>query len=323
MALAGDAFASAVNRDGYAFPGDELRLTETIRLEEGMDFGPAANTPSPLEIIAAPIIDMNAPEPEEQEPAGLSPEKPAAVAAAFAAAIAPTIKLREGTLTNAAAQGPARIEQNIAHNAATAQQLQAAIDAARLAAAAGPDQTVATAPAADDEGIAHGLPPAPATAETVGAGSFGIQNSGDFAAPQSLRGKESAYKTVERSPVDVMQQRQVASAPFGIAADLSALPGRIDHIVTPSLDGVSATLKPDQYAPLEAAANRIGQDARIGKAMFDRWRNSDVTVTGPTGDLPRHEMKAATPGDELALQNPDFAKLKPLDAAPRISALRI
>lgn len=127
------------------------------------------------------------------------------------------------------------------------------------------DQTVATAPAADDEGIAHGLPPAPATAETVGAGSFGIQNSGDFAAPQSLRGKESAYKTVERSPVDVMQQRQVASAPFGIAADLSALPGRIDLVKTGSAPAPHPRL---DFPALFVVYTQNGNTDRTEKALY-------------------------------------------------------
>lgn len=138
----------------------------------------------------------------------------------------------------------------------------------------------------------------------IGAGSFGGKNEGGFSS-RAAKGAQSVYGTAEgQSTVDVMSPNKPAMAGQDFNTMMAKGFGNIqmpaDENSLDTLGQMGLTFSGEKLALLEGMAKDMGQDAQLGKTMYNKWADSDMNVTDKIGDTKIAELKVNS-GDEAAL----------------------
>lgn len=238
-----------------------------------------------------------------------------------------TVKLEAGVITAQSGPGARSVENYNNGKQEAVQDLRAAAADFRKEAQMQPDPApsqgggvIKAALSAAAGVVADAVVPGSGVAMTVaaiGAGTFGVKNSNEFASPAADGG--SVYQTASGyDTVDIMGGPHADAAP---APRFSM--GDIDHIVEPSLEDTRVTFGPQQLAAIEAVTSRMDRDLTLGTNAYRNWLESDVDVTQNIGDAPATALKVK-PEDQAKLTSDNPAlREEPMMAAPRISAMRL
>jgi len=153
------------------------------------------------------------------------------------------------------------------------------------------------------------------TVAAIGAGTFGVKNSGEFTSPAE---EDSSVYHVAAGH-DVVDY---AGGPQGNVQAPSM--GLIAHVVEPSLEDTRVTFNdPAQLASIDLAVARMSRDVQDGANAYRSWRSSDVDATASIGGNPTTVLKASE--RDMAVLTSDNPALnnEPLMATPKISAMRL